>query len=150
MKTLAILAISFFTVSAFAFEDYSFNCDLGSFTVQSVPNSTSKAPESPVVGLNIKVLKQQVPLFLMKAKSSNGDKDLFITDWTSPTLLSEDGNNLLDLLGLFYPVDSSNIDSLRAGIPTNLLDTFAYIEIKDKQGNILKLGFDGTNPTECQ
>jgi hypothetical protein len=86
----------------------------------------------------------------MKAKGSTGDKDLFITDWTSSSKLSQDGKDLLDLLSIFFPVDPANVDTLRAGIPTNLLDTFAYVEIKDKQGHVLKLGFDGTNPSECQ
>ena len=149
MKYLILMAMSFFAASAFGFDAYQFHCDLGSFTVDSTAGVT-KAPESPVVALNIKVLTQQVPLFVMKAKSSTGDKDLFVTDWTSPSLLSADGNNLLQLLAIFYPVDPNNIDSLRAAIPTNLLDTFAYIEIKDKKGVVLKLGFDGSNPSQCQ
>ncbi len=149
MKSLMIILVSFFALTASAVEEFKFNCDLGGFTVDSTPG-IQKAPESPVVGLNIKVLKEQVPLYLMKAKSTKGDKDLFITDWTSPTKLSQEGIDLLDLLSFFFPVDPANVDSLRAGIPTNLLDTFAYLEIKDKNGQIIKLGFDGANPSECR
>ncbi len=148
MKGIILSVITIFATSAFAVEDYKFNCDLGNFKVEGI-KGISKAPDSPVVGLNIKVLKEQVPLYLMKAKSTNGDKDLFITDWTSSSKLSQEGTDLLDLLGFFFPIDTANIDVLRAGLPTNLLDTFAYLEIKDKQGNILKLGFDGANPVEC-
>jgi hypothetical protein len=149
MRIILFISMSIFAASAFAFDDYNFSCDLGSFTVKSLPGVT-KAPESPVVGLKIKVLKQDVPLYLIKASTNTGDKNLFVTDWESPSILSQDGLDLLDLLSLFFDVDTTTLESLRAGLPTDLLDTFAYLELKDKSGTITKLGFDGSNPSPCQ
>lgn len=149
MKYLMLMALSLFATSAFALDDYTFKCDMGSFTIAAQPG-VKKASESPVVGLNIKVLKQQVPLFLIKATTSTGEKNLFVTDWTPKSNVSEEGTELLDLLGFFYDIDVDTMESLRAGIPTDLLDTFAYLEVKDKSGKITKLGFEGSNPSECQ
>jgi hypothetical protein len=139
----------FVSSQAFAIDDYSFTCDIEGNIIQSLPG-LKKAPVHPVVGLNIKVLKSEVPLYLIQASTSLGDKNLFVTDWTSPSELSQDGLDLLDLLSIFMGVDTSNLESLRAGLPTDLLDSFAYLELKNNDGSILKLGFDGTTPYECQ
>lgn len=149
MKFIFICMTSLFSVGAMALDDYNFSCDLGSYVIASKPG-VKKAPESPVVGLNIKVLKQQVPLFLIKATANGAEKDLFVTDWHPKSILSQSGEELLDLLSLFYGIDIGNLDKLRAGVPTNLLDSFAYLELKDNSGAITKLGFEGSNPSSCQ
>ncbi len=148
MKYLLTMIVCF-AVNAHAVDDYNFTCDLNGNIVTSLPG-LKKAPEHPVVGLKIKVLKNEVPLYLIKATTSTVDKNIFVTDWVSPTELSQEGLDLLDLLSLFMGVDTSNLESLRAGLPTDLLDSFAYLELKDKSGIITKLGFDGTDPYECQ
>lgn len=149
MKYLIIAIMSLFTVNALALEDFSFSCDLAGQVITSEPG-LKKAPEHPVVGLKIKVLKNDVPLYLIKATTSNGEKNLFATDWTPPTELSQEGLDLLELLSLFLGVDTTNLQGLRAALPTDLLDTFAYLELKDQSGTVRKLGFDGSTPHECQ
>ncbi len=149
MKLLGIV-LFFISTSAFAMDAYEFNCDLDGNVIQSLPG-VKAAPEHPVVGLKIKVLKTDVPLYLMKATSSvSGNKNIFVTDWIAPTELSQDGLDLLQLLQLFMNIDTSNLEGLRAGLPTDLLDTFAYLELKDQSGLITKLGFEGTTPYTCQ
>lgn len=148
MKYL-ITMIVFFAANAYGVDDYNFTCDLNGNIVTSMPG-LKKAPEHPVVGLKIKVLKSDVPLYLIKATTSLGDKNIFVTDWVAPTELSQEGLDLLDLLSLFMGVDTSNLEALRAGLPTDLLDSFAYLELKDQSGTITKLGFDGTDPYQCQ
>jgi hypothetical protein len=148
MKYLLTMIV-FFAVNAHAVDDYNFTCDLDGNIVSSLPG-LKKAPEHPVVGLNIKVLKNEVPLYLIQATTSFGDKNIFVTDWVAPTELSQEGVDLLDLLSLFMGVDTSNLESLRAGLPTDLLDSFAYLELKDQSGLITKLAFDGTTPYTCQ
>lgn len=150
MKLLGIV-LFFMSTSAFALDAYDFNCDLDGKVIQSLPGAKA-APEHPVVGLKIKVLKNDnIPLYLMKATSSvAGDKNIFVTDWIAPTELSQDGLDLLQLLQLFMGIDTSNLESIRAGLPTDLLDTFAYLELKDPSGMITKLGFEGTTPYTCQ
>jgi len=150
MKLISIILVTVFSSVSFgAFEAYSFNCDMGSFKINSKPG-VKKAPDNPVVGLNIKVLKEQVPLYLIKADQDGVEKDMFVTDWATPDKLSQDGVELFDLLGIFFGIDTSNLAFLRAGIPTNLLDSFAYLELKDKNGTVTKLGFEGVNPTSCK
>ena len=134
MKHVFALVL-FFAVNVNAVDDYSFSCDIESDIVTSIPG-LKKAPESPVVGLKIKVLKNEVPLYLIKASTSASEKNLFVTDWVAPTELSQEGIDLLDLLSLFKGIDVSNLESLRAGLPTDLLDTFAYLELKDQSGSI--------------
>lgn len=148
MKYL-ISAILFFMLEAQAVDDYNFTCDLNGNIITSIPG-LKKAPEHPVVGLKIKVLKIEVPLYLIQATTSGADKNIFVTDWVSPTELSQEGLELLDLLSLFMGVDTSNLEAIRAGLPTDLLDSFAYLELKDNSGTITKLGFEGTTPYECQ
>ncbi len=148
MKYLLTMIV-FFAVNAHAVDDYNFTCDLDGNIVTSIPG-LKKAPEHPVVGLNIKVLKNEVPLYLIQATTSFGDKNIFVTDWVSPTELSQEGLDLLDLLSLFMGVDTSNLESLRAGLPTDLLESFAYLELKDQSGLITKLAFDGTTPYTCE
>lgn len=149
MKAIMFLATLFFISSASAFDAYQFSCNLSGVAVESIPG-TKKAPNSPVVGLNIKVIKSQVPLYLIKANFNGVPKNLFVTDWASASDLSTEGENLLELLSLFFGVDTANLSELRAGIPTDLLDTFAYLELKDKSGVVTKLGFEGTNPSQCK
>lgn len=150
MKILGIV-LFFISSSAFALDAYEFNCDLDGNVIQSIPGA-KPAPEHPVVGLKIKVLQNDnVPLYMMKATSSvSGNKNIFVTDWIAPSELSQDGLDLLQLLQFFMGIDTSNLESLRAGLPTDLLDTFAYLELKDQSGLITKLGFDGTTPYTCQ
>lgn len=148
MKYLLTMIV-FFALNAQAVDDYNFTCDLDGNVITSVPG-LKKAPEHPVVGLNIKVLKNEVPLYLIQATSSFGDKNIFVTDWVAPTELSQEGLDLLDLLSLFMGVDTSTLESLRAGLPTDLLDSFAYLELKDQSGLITKLAFDGTTPYTCE
>jgi hypothetical protein len=148
MKHVFALVL-FFAANVHAMDDYNFTCDVESDVITSIPG-LKKAPESPVVGLKIKVLKSEVPLYLIKASTSNGDKNLFVTDWVAPTELSQEGLDLLDLLSLFKGIDVSSLESLRAGLPTDLLDTFAYLELKDQSGSIYKLGFDGLTMYDCQ
>ena len=148
MKHVLALVL-FFTVNANAMDDYNFTCDVDSDVIKSIPG-LKKAPEHPVVGLKIKVLKNEVPLYLIKASTNAGEKNLFVTDWVAPTELSQEGLDLLDLLSLFKGIDVSNLESLRAGLPTDLLDTFAYLELKDQSGSIYKLGFDGLTMYDCQ
>lgn len=148
MKYLLTMIVCL-AVNAHAVDDYNFTCDLDGNVITSIPG-LKKAPEHPVVGLNIKVLQNEVPLYLIKATTSFGDKNIFVTDWVAPTELSQEGLDLLDLLSLFMGVDTSNLESLRAGLPTDLLDSFAYLELKDQSGLITKLAFDGTTPYTCQ
>lgn len=148
MKHVFALVL-FFAVNVNAVDDYNFTCDVESDVITSIPG-LKKAPESPVVGLKIKVIKNEVPLYLIKASTSNGEKNLFVTDWVAPTELSQEGLDLLDLLSLFKGIDISTLESLRAGLPTDLLDTFAYLELKDQSGSIYKLGFDGLTMYDCQ
>lgn len=145
---LTILSTVVLASSAYAIDDYNFTCDMDGVQVKSL-TGLKKAPESPVVSLNIKVIKNQVPLFLIQASFGQQVKNLFVTDWVAPTELSEDGNNLLDLLSVFLGVDTSNLQGLRAGIPSDLLDTFAYLELKDQSGTVTKLAFEGTSPSTC-
>ena len=148
MKHVFALVL-FFAVNVSAVDDYNFTCDIESDVIASIPG-LKKAPESPVVGLKIKVIKSEVPLYLIKASTSNGEKNLIVTDWVAPTALSLEGLDLLDLLSLFKGIDVSTLESLRAGLPTDLLDTFAYLELKDQSGSIYKLGFDGLTMYDCQ
>ena len=148
MKHVFALVL-FFAVNVSAVDDYNFTCDIESDVIASIPG-LKKAPESPVVGLKIKVIKSEVPLYLIKASTSNGEKNLIVTDWVAPTELSLEGLDLLDLLSLFKGIDVSTLESLRAGLPTDLLDTFAYLELKDQSGSIYKLGFDGLTMYDCQ
>lgn len=150
MKYLvSILVAVFFTANAYGVDDYVFKCDQNGVLVESIIG-LKKAPEHPVVGLNIKVLKQEVPLYVIQAKFGEAVKNLFVTDWTSPTLLSDEGTDLLSLLNLFYGYKTDDLQSLRAGLPTDLLETFAYLELKHTDGTITKLAFEGIDPTECQ
>jgi hypothetical protein len=148
MKYLVSIIV-FFAIHAQAVDDYNFTCDLNGNIITSIPG-LKKAPEHPVVGLKIKVLKSEVPLYLIQATTSTVDKNIFVTDWVSPTELSQEGLDLLDLLSLFMGIDTSNLESIRAGLPTDLLDSFAYLELKDQSGTITKLGFEGTTPYQCQ
>jgi hypothetical protein len=148
MKYLVSIIV-FFAIHAQAVDDYNFTCDLNGNIITSIPG-LKKAPEHPVVGLKIKVLKSEVPLYLIQATTSTVDKNIFVTDWVSPTELSQEGLDLLDLLSLFMGIDTSNLQSIRAGLPTDLLDSFAYLELKDQSGTITKLGFEGTTPYQCQ
>lgn len=149
MKQLfSILVAVLFTANAYAVEDYVFKCDQNGTIVESIVGM-KQAPEHPVVGLNIKVLKQEVPLFVIQAKFNETIKNLFVTDWTSPTLLSQEGTDLLSLLGLFYGIETGDLQSLRAGLPTDLLETFAYLELKHADGSVTKLAFEGIDPTVC-
>jgi hypothetical protein len=148
MKHIFALVL-FWSFNVHAVDDYNFTCDIESNVITSQPG-LKKAPEHPVVGLKIKVLKNEVPLYLIKATTNNGDKNLFVTDWVSPTELSQEGLDLLDLLSLFKGVNTSTLESIRAGLPTDLLDTFAYLELKDQSGSVMKLGFDGMTAYDCQ
>jgi hypothetical protein len=148
MKYLVSIIV-FFAIHAQAVDDYNFTCDLNGNIITSIPG-LKKAPEHPVVGLKIKVLKSEVPLYLIQATTSTVDKNIFVTDWVSPAELSQEGLDLLDLLSLFMGIDTSNLESIRAGLPTDLLDSFAYLELKDQSGTITKLGFEGTTPYQCQ
>jgi hypothetical protein len=150
MKIFLSMFILFVSSSVFALDPYVFSCVQNGITTQSVPG-VKKAPVSPVVNLNIKVLKNQVQLFMIKATTSDGkEKSLFATDWVAPSELSPDGENLFNLLGLFYPVNMATLAGLRAALPTDLLDGFAYLELKDQSGSVLKLAFQGTSPSTCQ
>jgi hypothetical protein len=146
---LLIIVSALFATSAFAIDDYVFTCDLNGVAVQSL-TGLKKAPEHPVVGLNIKVLKSEVPLFLIQATFDATVKNLFVTDWVAPDQLSPEGEDLLSLLSLFFGVDTENLEALRAGLPTDLLETFAYLELKNNDGTVTKLAFEGTNPSTCQ
>lgn len=154
MKLIITISALLFSINVWAVDEYSFQCAMESMTVNSLVGM-KQAPDNPVVGLNIKVLSEEVPLYLIKAdfKAQDGvavAKDLFVTDWVSPDLLSAKGKDLLDLLSLFYGVETENLKSLRAAIPTNILEDFAYLELKNNNGTIKKLGFKGIDPTECK
>ncbi|MBY0314299.1 MAG: hypothetical protein K2Q26_02180 [Bdellovibrionales bacterium] len=149
MKTIVSLFVLLFAFNVFAVEDFSFSCDIEGTAVVSKPG-IQQAPDNPVVGLEIKVLNKQVPLYVIKATFAGVEKDLFATDWTKTDNLSQKGKDLLSLLELFYGIDAANVDVLRAGIPANILEDFAYLELKDKSGTLTKLGFKGINPTECK
>lgn len=153
MKLIITLTSLLVTTSALAVDPYSFNCDLSNGTkVESVPG-LKQAPDNPVVGLNIKVLKDEVPLFLVQAKFTSSAaivKSLFVTDWVTVDHLSQKGHDLLSLLSLVTSVDTDNVVSLRAAIPSDLLDDFAYLELKDKSGKVSKLGFKGIDPSTCK
>ncbi len=145
---LSIIAIVLFTGSAFAVDDYVFSCNMNGVAVQSIPGM-KKAPESPVVGLVIKVIKQQVPLYVVQASFDQTVKNIFVTDWQNPSILSPEGEDLLSLLALFYDIKTDDLTSLRAGVPTDLLETFAYLELKHNDGTVTKLAFEGIDPTVC-
>lgn len=150
MKIILSILISFTSFSAFALDPYVFTCVQSGITITSVPG-VKKAPVSPVVNLNIKVITNQVQLFLIKATLSDGrEKNLYATDWVPPSELSKEGQDLFALLGLFYPVNMATLAGLRAAIPSDLLDGFAYLELKDQSGSVLKLAFQGTSPSTCQ
>ncbi len=150
MKHVFALVIFFVaTVKVYAMDDYNFTCDIESDVITSIPG-LKKAPEHPIVGLKIKVLKNEVPLYLIKATTITGEKNFFVTDWVAPTELSQEGLDLLELLSLFMGVDTTTLESLRAGLPTDLLETFAYLELKDESGAITKLGFSDLTPYTCQ
>ncbi|MCC6137187.1 MAG: hypothetical protein IT287_01025, partial [Bdellovibrionaceae bacterium] len=121
MKHLfSILITLLFAVTTYAVDDYVFSCDQNGVKINSILGM-KKAPESPVVGLNIKVLKAQVPLYLIQASFDQTTKNLFVTDWVMPDVLSQEGQDLLSLLSLFYDVKIDDLVSLRAGLPTDLL-----------------------------
>lgn len=145
---LSIIATVLFASSAFALEDFVFSCTVNGVAVQSVAGM-KKAPENPVVGLVIKVIKQQVPLYLIQANFDQTTKNLFVTDWQNPSILSPEGEDLLSLLALFYDIKTDDLTSLRAGVPSDLLETFAYLELKHNDGTVTKLAFEGIEPTVC-
>lgn len=150
MKHLLLVVVTLvFSASSFAVDDYVFECDQNGVIVKSIIG-LKKAPEHPVVGLNIKVLKQQVPLYVVQASFDQTVKNLFVTDWTSPSVLSSEGEDLLSLLSLFYGIETSDVTSLRAGVPTDLLETFAYLELKHSDNSVTKLAFEGIEPTTCK
>lgn len=149
MKFILFSLTMLVTQISFAFDPYEFTCDMNGSVVQSLPG-IKKAPENPVVGLNIKVIKNQVPLFLIQANTPTGTKNLFATDWVAKDQVSQEGLDLLDLLELFFNVKVANLKSLRAALPTDLLDGFAYVELLEDSGTVTKLGFEGTNPTVCK
>lgn len=149
MKYFFMFMILFGAFNALAMDTYEFVCDNSGILTESVPG-LKKAPVSPVVGLNIKVITSQPTLYLIKAKFNGAEKNLFATDWVPPTELSQDGEDLLSLLSLFYDIKPEEVESLRAAMPTDLLDPFAYLEIKNKAGVITKLGFQGTTPVLCK
>ncbi len=145
---LFVLATLVFSATAFGLEDFNFTCDVNGVQVQSIAG-LKKAPESPVVGLNIKVLKNQVALYLIQANFDQTVKNLFVTDWVNPDQLSEEGTDLLNLLSLFYGIKTDDLESLRAGLPTDLLETFAYLELKHQDQTTTKLAFEGIDPYTC-
>lgn len=145
----SILITLLFAANGFAVDDYVFSCDQNGVKINSIAGM-KKAPESPVVGLNIKVLKSQVPLYLIQASFDQTVKNIFVTDWVSPDLLSQEGQDLLSLLSLFYDVKIDDLQSLRAGLPTDLLETFAYLELKHADDTVTKLAFEGVEPTKCR
>lgn len=145
---LSIIATLLFAGSAVAVDDYVFSCNVNGVAIQSILGM-KKAPESPVVALNVKVLKQQVPLYVVQASFDQTVKNLFVTDWQNPSILSSEGEDLLSLLSLFYDIKTDDLTSLRAGVPTDLLDTFAYLELKHTDGSVTKLAFEGIDPTPC-
>jgi len=149
MRHLFVLLILTLSIPVFAVDEYAFVCDNSGIHAESLPG-LKMAPNSPVVGLNIKVIEEQVPLFLIKANFNGVEKNMFATDWVAPTELSQDGKDLLDLLGLFFNIQTQNVTSLRAAVPTDLLDSFAYLEVKESSGTITKLSFQGTLPAACQ
>lgn len=149
MKFLFLAVTTLFAANAFALDPYTFKCDVKGTIVEAVPGN-KKAPEHPVVGLQIKVLKNQVPLFLIKAKFGAADKNMFVTDWTKRDNLSQDGLDLLELLSTFMEVKTDDVTELRAGLPTDLLEKFAYLELKRADGTVTKLGFEGSDPYTCQ
>lgn len=149
MKHLLLIVLTFgFAKVAFAVDEYTFQCDVNGVQVQAIAG-LKKAPENPVVGLNIKVLNSQPSLYLIQASFDQTVKNLFVTDWVSPTLLSPEGEDLLSLLSLFYGIKTDDIESLRAGLPTDLLDGFAYLELKHADQTITKLAFEGIDPYTC-
>ncbi len=149
MKYLFSILTIVFAANAYGVDDYVFKCDQNGVMIESIVGM-KQAPEHPVVGLNIKVLKQQVPLYVIQAKFGEATKNLFVTDWAKPDMLSEEGTDLLSLLNLFYGYKTDDLESIRAGLPTDLLETFAYLELKQKDGTVTKLAFEGITPTECQ
>lgn len=154
MKLITLLSLLFSATSTWAaVDEYTFSCQIENTLVSSMPGM-KQAPDNPVVGLNIKVLKSEVPLYLIKASFTTAgvavEKDLFVTDWVKTDMLSAKGNDLLSLLSLFYGVDTANIKVLRAAIPSNILEDFAYLEIKDNSNVVKKLGFKGIDPTDCK
>ena len=149
MKFLFSILVLLFSANVFAVDDYAFKCDQNGVIVEAVAGDLKKAPESPVVGLNIKVLKTQVPLYVIQAKFGETTKNLFVTDWTTPDNLSDEGTDLLSLLNLFYSVKTDDVTNIRAGLPTDLLETFAYLELKHSDGTVTKLAFEGIEPTTC-
>lgn len=154
MKLLISLFIFAFAVNAAAVEGADFKCQLAGQTIKSLPG-LKKAPENYVVELKIKVITEQVPLYLINTELTSADgevseKALFLTDWTPKSNLSEEGEELLGLLSFFFGIDTSKVTELRAAMPTDLLDTFAYLELKDQSGNVTKLGFEGVNPEQCE
>lgn len=149
MKHIILVIISLiFSATTFAIDEYSFQCDVNGVSVQSIAG-LKKAPENPVVGLNIKVLKSEVSLYLIQASFDQSTKTLFATDWVSPTLLSPEGEDLLSLLALFYGIKTDDLLGLRAGLPSDLLDGFAYLELKHADQSITKLAFEGVDPYVC-
>lgn len=150
MKLFMALMISILSIPAFALDPFNFTCDQNGVITTVIPG-VKKAPISPVVGLNIKVINTTVPLFVIKVKNNSGvEKTLFTTDWAPPTVLSKEGQDLLTLLSFFYSdVSLADLAQLRAALPTDLLDGFAYLELKNNAGQIKKIAFQGSNPTEC-
>ena len=154
MKTLAVLLTMAVSFQTMAFEDASFKCQVGSLTYTALPG-VQRAPESPVVALQVKVLENQVPLFLVQADvelspTETVKKNLFITDWTTTSNLSAEGQDLLSLLSFFYGVNTGSVEKLRAAIETDIVQEFAFLELVYVDGTSLKLGFEGINPQECQ
>lgn len=149
MKYFLMSMLLFVASQALAMDTYEFVCDNSGILAESIAG-LKKAPVSPVVGLNIKVITTQPTLYLIKAKFNGVEKNLFATDWVPPTQLSQDGEDLLSLLSLFYDIKLEEVESLRAAMPTDLLETFAYLEVKNKAGVITKLGFQGTTPVLCK
>lgn len=148
-KWVLMLFTLVFAANVYAIDNYVFECDQNGVKVSSIAG-IKKAPESPVVALNIKVLKEQVPLYLIQASFDSTTKNLFVTDWVQENQLSEDGMDLLNLLSVFYGVDITNLQGVRAGLPTDLLDTFAYLELSRKDGSVTKIAFEGIDPTFCK
>lgn len=153
MKKLVVLLSFVLSANAYAADAFQFNCNVGTQSLVSL-DTIDVAPENFVVSVNVTVLEEQVPLYLIQANVTEGEsafiKSFFATDWVAPTQLSSKGSELLALLSFFYPVDVSKVKRLRAATPTDILDDLAYVEIENNDGSLLKLMFQGINPQECQ
>lgn len=97
------------------------------------------------------VLGEQPNYFVLTDASITKDDrteevNLFVSDWVGSDQLSEQAIGLLSNLEL----ELSSIDRLRVAFPTDLAQSFAYVEINTTKAETIKTAVAGLFPGVCE